>query len=158
MNTRALAVQRIAERTRSGGELEILTGSRANLPLTGQRPAVFKMIDRATGQIHGIALDDDGREADMEALIRAEGDAHRARYGRIDRGLAERLRTANPDEKLRVRMWARELEPSKIVRLLPEEAAELLPDEDARSAYLKEVDRLRDGIPMERAAWREGNP
>jgi subtilisin family serine protease len=141
---RALALQRIAERAGQHSDPEIVAASRAQLPLTGFSPCVFKVLDRATGRIHGIALDDSGAEVDMQAFQQAESAAQRARYGRLDPALHDKLASASPGERLPVLVWARELQPSRIVRVLPEEAEVLFPDEKARTAYLQEIDRQRD--------------
>lgn len=70
----------------------------------GRRIETVKAIDRATGEIVGVALDGE-RVVDRYAEIRRAGDAWRARHGAVTPDLRRHLDQLGPADRLRVTAW-----------------------------------------------------
>jgi hypothetical protein len=90
------------------GSLTLEGRGDAAFALLGARAATFKVADR-DGGIHGVALDADGRELEVEELAAAERDAHLERYGHLDPALVDRVATGK-DRELPVLIWLEEPE------------------------------------------------
>ncbi len=97
-------------------------------PLTGAIFWRIVVLDVETGVLHHYALGPDGVEVDPAALRRAEFEAHRARYGRLDTELYYRLQVLGPDELVPVLLWVRGVDYEwvdvELSRRYPELAAE----------------------------------
>jgi hypothetical protein len=68
----------------------------------------YKTVNTIDGTIHGVALDETGREIDAAKLQHSELVAREAIERRLDAPLAERLVTARPDELIEVAIWLNE--------------------------------------------------
>lgn len=53
-------------------KLEITGSSAIQLPLTGKAADEYKTIDKSTGNVYGIAIDDNGKEVDIQKLLQDE--------------------------------------------------------------------------------------
>lgn len=111
------------------GSLTVEGRGEAGFALLEARATTFKVADRE-GDLHGVALDPDGRELEIEELAKAERAAHLERYGRLDPALVDRI-AAGKDGELAVLIWLEEPErspwrPDADAGLSPEEVDEAL--------------------------------
>jgi hypothetical protein len=100
-----IALSTIAKRTASAlGDLQVEASSTLDLPLTGKIAHRFSVRDKRSGTLHDVVLDAGGKELDRDQLSRDEKAAQTARYGRLDRALAERLDSADESELVLVQI------------------------------------------------------
>jgi hypothetical protein len=133
-----VALERVAARTGQRTEqLRVLHSATATYPLQGQSGSAFKIENTRSGEMYGVLLDSAGQELDEAALARAEREAHRARYGRFDPALAERMRLAAPDVPVAVIIWLSEPEVELPQRPMPgSDALKSTADAEALAANL----------------------
>lgn len=118
---------------RDAGGLELLSSSTVELPLTGRRVRVAKVLDAGDGQVITAAVDEQGRDADLAALKAEESRARRARFGKLDPKLHARTQRLAAGERVKVAFWlnsaddldAQELRDGR-TDLTPEEVEQLL--------------------------------
>lgn len=101
------ARERVAERhALSVTDLQVVAGPAiAHFPLQNKTVFHFKVRDTRSRQIYGVALDADAHEVDAENLHAAENALHEARYGKLDRELAERLAEVADETPVAVNIW-----------------------------------------------------
>src|SRR3990172_3363265 len=73
-------------------KLEIVDAASSNLSVSGKRANDVKAVDKATGKIIGISVDNNGTEIDAQALIQNEAAAKKAKYGKLEPALAEKIK------------------------------------------------------------------
>jgi hypothetical protein len=83
-------------------QLQVVSSSKPNLPLTGVVIYQFIVLDNRTGDINELTLDEAGQEADLQKALNDERAAYVALYGRFEPRLAERLRSAAPNDLIPV--------------------------------------------------------
>src|SRR5262245_32311831 len=64
--------------------LEIVTATEARFPLTARTARCFKVQDTSDGAVHGVFLDEHGREVSIADLELGEEAARASRFGRLD--------------------------------------------------------------------------
>jgi Subtilase family len=89
------------------GRLYVADRFRIELALTDRTLEVAKAVDMATSRVVAVAVDHNGRTVDFDAARQMEAAALRARDGKLDRTLTERLAKARPTEKIPVSVWIR---------------------------------------------------
>jgi hypothetical protein len=102
------ALQYVAER--EGIPVEQLVVANQNRQEYEQLGRVFwalKLLDTESGRWHNLFVDlsDGSFVEDVEAIEQAERAAHRAKYGKLDPSLFDRLATARANEKVPVAIW-----------------------------------------------------
>ncbi len=85
--------------------LEVVHETLWVLPLTEQTLHMAKVMDRATGNIYGVAADASGDIVDEQVLQAAERQAYLARYGKLSPDLFDRMQQTTPDETIPVLIW-----------------------------------------------------
>lgn len=85
--------------------LEVVREAEVNLPHLGKRLATAKIRDRTTGELYEVTLDASGTRVDKQELIRLEVAARRARYGKLEPALHDRLADARSNEPIGVAIW-----------------------------------------------------
>ena len=86
-------------------DLEVLTSSTMKLRLTGVTAPVAKLRRRDTGAIFSMALDEDGKEVNPQDLRANESLARRARYGKLDPYLYDRVEKMAGADLVKVALW-----------------------------------------------------
>lgn len=86
-------------------DLTVLTRTRTELPITGVSLTRAKVLDRASGQVVGVAIDSSGDALSYLAARRAETAAHFARFGTMTRQLARVVDSAAANERVAVSFW-----------------------------------------------------
>lgn len=100
---KAVALNLVAKRTGNKVEqLEVINSASPYLPLIGKRLNTFKVRNKTDQQVYLITVDEKGDEVDLDLLLAEERAAHAAKYGKLQPELAERLKTASPDELIKV--------------------------------------------------------
>jgi len=92
---------------------------------TGRSCWQAKVMDDGSGRVYDLAIGAQGRPLDMKALQRAEFEALRARYGKLDRELYYLLETRETDDPIPVLLWIQEVDHNEIDRRLVEKYPEL---------------------------------
>lgn len=104
MNQVALA--RLAERRGvSPDDLDVVSSGEARYSLLNKTVFDFKVRDKHSRRITGIALSADGQEVDTEELAASEEAARVAKYGKLDPALAGLLGSAMAFEPVEVVVW-----------------------------------------------------
>lgn len=99
------ALSTITKRTASAlSDLQVEASSTLDLPLTGKVAHQFSIRNKRSGTLHEVVLDSGGNELDRDQLLRDEKAAQSARYGKLDRALAERLENAEASELVLVQI------------------------------------------------------
>jgi hypothetical protein len=97
------AVKRVSQRDGIGADqLDLVSATKLTLPLQGVTGFQFKFVDTNSHDVHGVTLDANGNEVDLDKLLANEEQARAAKYGKLDPGLVDRLKTAGADEKVDV--------------------------------------------------------
>ena len=86
-------------------DLAVITRTRTSLPLTGVSLTRAKVLDRSSGQVHGVAIDSGGATVDYMAARRAEARAHRAQFGTMTAELARAVDSSSAAERVAVSFW-----------------------------------------------------
>jgi Subtilase family len=104
----ALAI--VAARTGLAEErLAVSNSAVAEFPTIGRQAYSFKIMDRESGELYGIDLDDAGQAVDVEQWLNEEKTARDAIHGRVDPELADLLKDAAPkDARIPVVIWLHE--------------------------------------------------
>jgi len=89
------------------GNLQLANDLLESYPLTGVIFWQVKVTDVEGEAIYGVALNAEGEEVDAEALKRAEFEASKAQYGRLEPALYYFLQTRNPGDKVPVLIWVK---------------------------------------------------
>jgi subtilisin family serine protease len=89
----------------STDDLEIISSAIVRLPLTKTEAATGKLHRTDTDEVISIAMDENGKETDLKALRKAEGDLYRAKYGKLDPFLYDLIRALRPSDKVKVAFW-----------------------------------------------------
>ncbi len=92
---------------------------------TGRSYWQVKVMDGESGRVYDLAIDAEGHPMDVKALQRAEFEALRARYGRLDPELHYLLETKDPADTVPVLIWIQEADHAEIDRRLVQEYPEL---------------------------------
>ena len=88
-----------------GGSEKMVSRSIGKYPLTGVTLEVTKVVNPATGEIVGSAIDAKGQRRDLEQVTAEEEKARIARYGKLDPSLFEKLGQMKEQEKIPVSIW-----------------------------------------------------
>lgn len=104
------ALQYIAEREGVAVEkLEILNEAVDEYPLIGRTFRFVYIVDDSEGEFREfpvlVDLADGRIETDLAAIQAAEAEAHRAKYGKLDPRLYDRLQASRGDEFIPVAIW-----------------------------------------------------
>ncbi len=101
-----LALRTVAARTNIPvKQLQVVTRARGNYPLQDIRTRDFKIMDKISGDIFGVSLNEERQEADPAALLAAEEALRAATYGNLEPDLYEQLKAASPDATIPVILW-----------------------------------------------------
>lgn len=90
------------------GELSVLNSALAQYPLQGKSSYDYKIMDKHTGAIYGVALDASSRELDGEKMQADEMAAYTAKYEKLDPALAEILPKVPANQPITVSIWLKE--------------------------------------------------
>jgi hypothetical protein len=138
------ATARLAQRLGvAEGELELLHETEPHYPLTGQSGRLSKVLDRTTGTLHAVFLDERGGELDLEGLELGELAARDVRFGRFDPELHALVRDLPDDARLAVLVWMREPEGVQRTRPEPGELDVLFPTGEEQSSLFEGLEQLR---------------
>jgi len=96
-------------------KLEIVDAASSNLSVSGKRANDVKAVDKATGKIIGISVDNNGTEIDAQALIQNEAAAKKAKYGKLEPALAEKIKTTG-NQNVSVIIWLNDTSKDKFVK------------------------------------------
>jgi subtilisin family serine protease len=88
--------------------LAVANSTVAEFPTLGRQAYAFKIIDRESGALYGIDLDDAGQAVDVEQWLTEEKTAGDALHGRVDPELAGLLKDAARDTHIPVVIWLHE--------------------------------------------------
>lgn len=91
-------------------QLQVLKSTTVELPLTGRKVQVAKIINPNDGRTFGAATDEQGREIDFDTLEAAERGAYRARYDKLDPKLHKKVETTDNSQNIRVAFWLKPAE------------------------------------------------
>ena len=86
-------------------QLQLLHSTTAELPLTGRRVRLAKILDQSTDRVLTASIDEQGQAVDFPALRAEEQRAHRARYGKLDPKLHKKTESVNASQKVKVAFW-----------------------------------------------------
>jgi hypothetical protein len=86
-------------------DLEIVNEAMASWSTLEERYYHAKVYDVSEREIHGALLDGEKNPIDRDALHEREREACRAKYGKLDRKLYERIADADDDETFEVGIW-----------------------------------------------------
>ena len=89
--------------------LQLLNSTTVELPITGRRVKIAKVLNQDDGRILNAAIDEQSKEIDFSVLRDAEQRAYRARYGKLEPRLHDKTETlrANQraDQRVKVAFW-----------------------------------------------------
>lgn len=85
--------------------LQILKSSTVELPLTGRKVQVAKVLNTDNGQAFTASIDEQGREVEFSTLKSEEQRAYRARYGKHHPKLQNKLESVSGNQKIKVAFW-----------------------------------------------------
>lgn len=86
-------------------DLAVLNSTRGTLPVTGVSLTRAKVLDRSSGEIHGVTLDSTGAAIDYLAARRVESRAYRAEFGTMTAQLVRRVESSSASEPVAVSFW-----------------------------------------------------
>ncbi|MBK8266939.1 MAG: S8 family serine peptidase [Planctomycetes bacterium] len=86
-------------------DAEILQTSTLELPTLQDVLLLAKVIDRASGDVVGVALNKAGQTLDVEQAKRDEINAYNLAYGKLHHKLVQRIANAKNDELFAVAIW-----------------------------------------------------
>ncbi|HEU4508916.1 MAG TPA: S8 family serine peptidase [Pyrinomonadaceae bacterium] len=99
----------VAARRAGGGRLQLLNSTTVELPITGRRIKIGKVLNQDDGRVLNAAIDEQSKEIDFSVLKDAEQRAYRARYGKLEPRLHEKTENlrANQraDQRVKVAFW-----------------------------------------------------
>jgi hypothetical protein len=90
--------------------LQVLKSKTVELPLTGRHVQIAKVLDTRDSRVLSAAMDEKGQEVDFAALKDAEEREHRARFGKLEPKLHQKIEGLRNDEKVRVAFWLNQTE------------------------------------------------
>ena len=85
--------------------LQILKSSTVELPLTGRKVQVAKVLNTDNGQALTASIDEKGQEVEFATLKSEEQEAYRARYGKLHPKLHNKVENERGDQKIKVAFW-----------------------------------------------------
>ena len=85
--------------------LEIISSATVRLPLTKTEVATGKLHRTDTDEVLSIAMDSNGKEADLKTLRKTEGEIYRAKYGKLDPFLYDLIGALRSSDKVKVAFW-----------------------------------------------------
>ena len=99
-------LERVAEREGvPAAGLSVTTVEEAQLPLTGRALQRAKVIDRASGEVYAITVDESGATVDLERAEARERAAYEQRYGSLHPELYAQLQAMGEEETVTVAIW-----------------------------------------------------
>jgi hypothetical protein len=100
-----VALATVAKRTGSApSDLQITASTTLDLPVSAEVAHQFSIRNKRTGTLHEVVLDAGGIELDRDQLLRDEKAAYTAKYGKLDKALAERLDKGDQSELVLVQI------------------------------------------------------
>jgi len=100
-----VALTTVAKRTGSApGDLQITASTTLDLPVSAKVAHQFSIRNKRTGTLYEVVLDVGGIELDRDQLLRDEKAAYTAKYGKLDKALAERLDKGDESELVLVQI------------------------------------------------------
>jgi hypothetical protein len=120
-NLESVALGKINKKTGAAvTDLTIQNSAVAKFPLTGKVAYSFTISDNRKGEIYEVLLDKDGNELDHKQLVDNELTATKAKYGKLEPALAEKLENAATDERIPIQITLTEPDDDKgVPRLSP---------------------------------------
>lgn len=85
--------------------LQLLKSTNVELPLTGRKVQVAKVLNTDNGQSFSASIDEQGQAVDFSALKAEEQSAYRARYGKLHPKLHKKVEDERGDQKIKVAFW-----------------------------------------------------
>jgi hypothetical protein len=103
------AISQVAEHNRvAPGELTVVNSAKAEYPLQGKSFYEYKIADKRSGTIYGVAFDVDGKDVDTTKVRADEEAAYSARYGKLEPELADLLPGIPAKQAISVTIWLKE--------------------------------------------------
>lgn len=128
-------------------KLEIKDSSPIQLPLTGKTANRYKAIDIINGNVYGIAIDDNGNEVEIQKLLQDEDNAKKAKYGKLDPALSDKLQTSG-NQEIGVIVWLEDQSKDKTTK--KDYAVDLTTDENFPGIQDPEVVKKLDQAKKDR--------
>ena len=119
-------------------KLEITSSTLTQLPLTGKVMDDYKAVDKSTGNVYGITIDDNGNELDIQKMLQDEDNAKKAKYGKLDPALSDKLQTA-VNQDIGVIVWLKDQSKDKTTK--KDYAVDLTTDENSPGIQDPKVDK-----------------
>lgn len=85
--------------------LQLLKSTAVELPLTGRRVQVAKVLNTDNGQAFAASIDDQGQAVEFSTLKAEEQRAYRARYGKLHPKLHKKVEDVRDDQRIKVAFW-----------------------------------------------------
>jgi hypothetical protein len=142
-----------AQRGLAVGEVEVAHSSK--MEFKKRAVTAFKLMDNRSGEIYEVALDERGREVDVEKLLAEERAERETRFGKLDPALAERLANNSADEPVEVIIWLKQPSTTEDDRSLPFEVEQLRSDDGQKQFARAQAQLYSDQIDLRRAATVE---
>lgn len=89
----------------NASRLQLLRSTTVELPLTGRRVDIAKVLDTDNGQSFPASIDEQGQEVDFSTLKAEEQHAYRARYGKLHPKLHHKIQAVGGNQKIKVAFW-----------------------------------------------------
>lgn len=128
-------------------KLEITGSSMTQLPLTGKVIDAYKAINIITGEVFGIAIDNNGNEVDIQKMLQDEDTAKKAKYGKLDQALSDKLQTAG-NQEIGVIVWLNDHKKEKNTK--KNYSVDLTTDDNSPGIKDQEVDKKLDQAEKDR--------
>ena len=130
-------------------KLEITDSTAAQLSITGKKANNYKAIDKSTGNVYGIAIDDNGSEIDIQKLLQDDHTVKKAKYGKLDPALSEKLKTID-NQNIGVIIWLNDQSKDKYIR--KDYAVSLTTDENRPIEQNPDIDSFSDQVEKDKKA------
>lgn len=120
-NLEPIALSKINKKTGAAvNDLTIQSSAIATFPLTEKVAYSFTISNSRKSETYEVLLDKDGNELDRKQLVDDELSATKAKYGKLEPALAEKLENAAVDERIPIQITLAEPDDDKDVpRLSP---------------------------------------
>lgn len=138
------------------GDLSVEELAAGSFELQERMVYSYKIEDRKSSTIHGIALDDSASEVDLSDLEAREHALYVEKYGRLDRKLSELASGVDPNEKIPVVFWMDKIRDHALMRpaapVVERPTEDMLPPIDDSLAQDREIDAIYARLDAENAA------
>ena len=89
----------------NASRLQLLNSTTVDLPLTGRRVQMAKVLNTDNGHSFPASIDEQGQEVEFSTLKAEEQRAYRARYGKLHPKLHDKIEAVSGNQKIKVAFW-----------------------------------------------------